>query len=162
MNDYIKPDNNIIIRNRPFDNRISDIFEYHSIKIKSVEELLLLIQGRYREIKKEIKEKKESDTLEFVDITDLYKLFKEIVTKVVKYLNKFVNLYNETLSDKENGIIWNLPKVEIKTIEIKNCKLGIVKPTFELIKYMRDYSLFLYKSLEKVKIDPYEIYGIKK
>lgn len=161
MTNYIKADKNIIIRNRPFDNRISDIFEYHSIKIKSVEELLLLIQGKYREIKKQITDKKESDKIKFVDIEALYILFKEIVNKVTKYLNKFVDLYNEIMKDEENGIKWNIPRVEIKTVELKNYKLGIVKPTFDLIKYMRDYSLFLYKSLENVKIDPYEIYGVK-
>jgi hypothetical protein len=161
MNNYIKPDRNIIIRNRPFDRNISDIFEYHEIKIKSVEELLLLIQGKYTTLKKEIKINKEKDELKIIDLKEIFLLFNEMVNKTKIILNKFITLYNEIFEDK-NGKSWNIPLVEINIIELSNYKLGMFKPTLEILKYIRDYACFLYKSLEDIIIDPYEIYGIKK
>lgn len=162
MINYIKPDNNTIIKNKPFDNTISDVFGYHALQIKSVEELLLLIQGKYRSLKQEVKKKKDREIIQFIDIKELFIIFNEMVEKCKIILNKFINLYNEIFNDPVNGIKWDIPKIEINKIELTNYKLGMVKPTFEIIKYIRDYACFLYKSIEDIIIDPYEIYGVKK
>ncbi len=128
------------IKNRPFDPRISDVF----IGIPQVNLALSDIYKQSKEVKKEIKQKKESDKICIIDIENLFKEFKKVVKLSYDSLNRIIDLYNEELKI-------NVKKIEFKDLELPNYKLGCVKETRDLIKYIQEYCVYLIETFEKFK-----------